>query len=223
MRRRLPPCLLVVALVGAGCGNDPVERGDLRAAEKPTRLLSTSYPDAGAKFEAPEGWRRAEGTLPRVVTFSSGEAVLAIFAYRRKEPSPPEAEALGRARKRLVRQARRRDKNFKIRKAQNTKVAGRPAIEITGTQTIGGVTLETRSVHVFKKGGEYVFEALAPAGQFRLLDASVVTPLLKSLKVTGKVKRSPREELERKRREAKEKRERKKQDEDGGDQPDQRR
>lgn len=192
--RRLPPlpCALVLVLAAAGCGNEPVDTPDPLTIQKPKRLVAKDYKAAGMKFRAPDGWRSPPGKLPRVVTFSSGEAVLALFAYRRKEPSPPDKEALGRARKRLVRQARRRDKRFKVVKARNARVAGRPAIEITGVQRIGGLTLQTRSVHVFKSGAEYVIEALAPQGQFKLLDQTVVSPLLKSLKVTGKVKQAPK-------------------------------
>ena len=55
-------------------------------------------------------------------------------------------------------------------------------------QTIAGVPFKTRSVHLFKRNAEYVFEALAPANQFAQLEGDVLKPALTSMKLTGKVK-----------------------------------
>jgi len=80
-----------------------------------------------------------------------------------------------------VRLAQQRNPTFKLSSSDVTKVHGWPAIELRGTQTILGRRIETHSVHLFR-GGEYVFEALAPPGDFATADQQVLAPLLRSLR-----------------------------------------
>ena len=65
------------------------------------------------------------------------------------------------------------------------RVAGAPAIELVGEQSIEKRLLRTRSVHVFRAGTEYVIEALAPPASFGRVDAQVLGPLLDSLSLKG--------------------------------------
>jgi hypothetical protein len=86
------------------------------------------------------------------------------------------------ARSALVSQARARNPSFRLRSSTLTTLQGSPTIELRGTQRIFGRTIETHSVHVYRGGGEYVFEALAPPAQFAVADRRVLGPLLRSLR-----------------------------------------
>jgi hypothetical protein len=72
------------------------------------------------------------------------------------------------------------------------KVNGVPGVELRGDQTIFRGRLRLRSLHLYKGNGEYVVELVAPVAAFAALERSSFPGILKSLKVTGKVKPPPK-------------------------------
>jgi hypothetical protein len=116
-----------------------------------------------------------------VVRISSGDAEVSGWAYPRSEPLPSTRAELTAARDALVKLAVQRNPTFKLRSSQITRVKGAPAISLLGAQRILGRDIRTHSVHIYRGFGEYVFEALAPAGQFAIADRKVLDPLLASL------------------------------------------
>ena len=213
-RRLTALCALAVVPALAACGSKPDDLGDPGSAAKPEKLVVAKYPKAGMTFKVPANWRRTPGTYPRVTTLSSGEALLAIWAYRRNEPAPPNKAALKSAKTRLVKRIKQRNKRFDVSVSHTRTIAGRPALEVSGVQTIAGVPFKTRSIHIFKRDGEYVFEALAPAKQFNTLEKGVLKPVLASIKLTGKVKK-PEEPKKKKKSKTKKGEKKEKKDPDG--------
>ncbi len=187
-RRLLALSALAAVPLVAACGSKPQTLPEAGAAAKPGKLLVVKYPNAGVTLKAPRGWRRTRGKYPRVAALSSGKSVLAIWAYKRKEPGPQSKEELETAKTRLVKQIKRRNKRYDVKVSRIRALAGRPAIEVSGVQRIAGLPFKTRSIHIFKRNAEYVFEALAPANQFAQLEKGVLKPALTSMKLTGKVK-----------------------------------
>ena len=129
--------------------------------------------------------RPAPGVFRAVV----GQAVVSTFAYRRREPLPRGREELRAAQQRLVREIRRRDRRFRVIRVRLTRAGGAPAIEVLGTQTLSRTRLRTRSVHAFKGRGEYVLEMLAPPARFEAAQARFFDPLLRSLRLSGRISR----------------------------------
>jgi hypothetical protein len=58
---------------------------------------------------------------------------------------------------------------------------------VTGTQSLSGGRLDTRSVHLFKGSAEYVFELIAARKDFAKADRAVFSPMLKTVRLTGRV------------------------------------
>jgi hypothetical protein len=105
------------------------------------------------------------------------------WAYARAEPLPRRGPALDSAREALAAEVMRRDPRFQPAGSRVLDVAEAPAVEVTGSQTVSKRRLRVRSVHLFRKGMEIVVEALAPPGEFAGVDAEVLEPLLRSLRL----------------------------------------
>lgn len=193
---RVLPALatLTGALLWAGCGAERQDPPDLFAVKEPDRLVAARYADAGIRLIGPGNWRRARGEAPQAFQYSSGDALVIGWAYARAESLPRTDAELEAALERLEAQVLRRDPDFRVDRAQVVDVAGEKALEIEGEQEISKRPLHTRSVHVFKGEVEYVFEALAPPGDFGLVETKVFDPMLGSLELTGEVRRAGREE-----------------------------
>ncbi len=132
-------------------------------------------------FEAPLNWVKRIRTNPGIFRVASGSADVSGWAYPRYQRLPRTRAELATARDALVRLAKLRNPTFRLTASALTNLQGWPAIELRGTQKILGRVIETHSVHVFR-GGEYVFEALAPAEEFAVADQQVFAPLLRSLR-----------------------------------------
>ncbi len=179
---------LALALL-AGCGNDRIESGSLFDVRGGDATQSLRYPDAGLTVSVPKEFSVKPSVAPQLFRASLNEAFVSSFAYRRREQLPKSRADLRTARRRLVAAAKKRDKTFRLRNARLTKVAGAPAIELLGDQTIFMGRLRIRSLHLYKGNGEYVVELAAPRAAFRRLDRASFPGIRNSLKVTGRVKK----------------------------------
>jgi hypothetical protein len=113
----------------------------------------------------------------------SGPAQIAVWRYPRTEPLPATKAQLTQARDLLLEAARARDQTFKESKASITKVGGHPAIQVRGTETVGGQPRSVRSTHVYAYGGEVVLDAFAPANVFGQADRDAFRPVVRSLRL----------------------------------------
>jgi hypothetical protein len=185
--RPLRPLALIAAcaFVAPGCGNERSKPPDIFTPAPPAGTKRARFPAVGMSFSAPANWRLARRTRPAVFVLTSGRALVAGWAYRRREPLPRGGAELDQASDRLVREAKRRDPDLDVVDARSLRVDGAPAIELVANQSIQRRRLRTRSVHAFRDGTEYVIELLVPPGDFARVDSDVVRPLLGSLRLTG--------------------------------------
>jgi len=181
--------LLVGALLAPGCGNERRERVSLEANPSP-KLVERQFPRVGLRLELPENVNVTETAPPGVFYGSFGEAVISTFAYRRREKLPRTDAQLREALDRLKGATRRRDSGYELSESTTTEVNGSRAAELVGDQTIDNKDLRTRSVHVYEGSAEYVFELLAPRGDFARLDRDLFEPVLDSVRLTGAVRRA---------------------------------
>ncbi len=187
--RRLAACALAIALpLAAGCGTERVKSGSLFDAKvgKVTRALS--YPEAGLKVTVPKEFDVKDSTAPQLFRASLDASFISSFAYARKEQIPKTHDELDAARRRLVGAAKKRDKTYRLKSSRLTKVAGAPAVELLGDQTIFKGRLRLRSLHVYKGKAEYVIELVAPVPAFARLERLSFPGIRRSLKVTGTVR-----------------------------------
>jgi hypothetical protein len=148
----------------------------------PGRSVQLRDPRTGLRFRAPVNWVKRIRENPGIFRIASGAADVSGWAYPRTGEKLPKTHAeLATARDALVQLAIQRNSTFKLTSSAITRVQGWPAIGLRGTQTLLGRTIETHSVHVFR-GGEYVFEALAPPVDFAIADDRVLGPLIGSLR-----------------------------------------
>lgn len=183
-RRTLPAsALLAFALLAAGCGNDRTSPPDVMTPGPPLGSNTERYDAAGIGFEAPAGWSLQPGAPPLVATLATGRASISIFRYPRTEPLPTTPAALDVAAEALAAAARTRDPTFAELKRDRLRVDGRPAVVVRGTETVGGQPRTVRSTHIYGFGGEVVVDAIAPAADFKRVDAEAFRPLVRSLRL----------------------------------------
>ncbi|MDQ3720539.1 MAG: hypothetical protein M3350_07145 [Actinomycetota bacterium] len=188
--RLLAFAALVLACLLSACGTERARVADPNSMLPDSRTIRTvDFPQAGLSARVPRPIGLVRRRPPEVFRFSlpSG-AIISVFAYRRKEPVPSSPSALRAARRRLVAAVRKRDRTFRVASARVVRAAGAPGVEVTGTQSLSGGRLETRSVHLFEGEGEYVLELIAPRADFGPADTQVFSPMLRSLQVTGRIR-----------------------------------
>jgi hypothetical protein len=175
----------VVAVAASGCG---AEKATTPSALLPadTPFTKASFKPAGLTLSLPKALRVADRKSPGVFRATLAEWYVSGLAYKRKEQLPRNNRELRAARRRLVREVRRRDRTFKLVSATTTRVDGSRAVQIVGDQELSERRLRVRSLHVYKGRAEYVLEMAAPVADFRTLDANVFDRVARSLKVTGK-------------------------------------
>ena len=191
--------LLAAALLPA-CGNDRAEAPatHVTAADPVERV---EFPRFGAELEVPRTAELQRTPRPGVFRLFLGEPLVSMFAYPRKEEIPRKRDDLMAARRRLIKEVKKRDPDYELRRSRLTELAGANAVELVGDQSISRGELRTRSVHVYKRKAEYVIELLAPVEEFERTNSEVFAPLLRSLKLTGVVKSPPRRGKKRRRQE----------------------
>ena len=188
LARALAPVTLLSACLLAACGAEKTVLPDPNAAPTgPVQKLD--FPKAGMSAEVRRPLRVNRRRAPEVFRFAipSG-ALVSALAYSRDEPLPKSRQQLRDARRRLLAATRRRDPRFTLEVARVVRVNGVPGVEITGTQSLSGGRLDTRSVHLFKGSAEYVFELIAARKDFAKADRAVFNPMLETVRLTGRVR-----------------------------------
>ncbi|MEX2252766.1 MAG: hypothetical protein WD649_01305 [Thermoleophilaceae bacterium] len=198
--------LALASATALGCGSEREEPVDLSKPTFPKETRVVKFPNRGMTVKVPIKWRLERRRAPTVFRLSLGQAQVSAFAYKRKEPLPKGKQQLKDAETRLIAQTRKRNLLYTHVRSRRLEVDGDPAIELVGIQRIARARLYTRSVHVFIGGAEYVFEALAPRAYFGQTSRKVLTPMLRSAKLTGKITVRNTKEVERRKREAERKR-----------------
>jgi hypothetical protein len=180
--------MLLIAAPLAACGNDRAEAPATHVTGEDA-VERVEFPRYGAELEVPRSAELQRTPRPGVFRLFLGQPLVSMFAYPRKEQIPRKPGELRTARRRLVKEVRKRDPDYRLRRARVTEVAGANAIELLGDQTISRGELRTRSVHVYKRKAEYVVELLAPVEEFERTNSEVFEPLLRSLELSGMIKR----------------------------------
>jgi hypothetical protein len=187
VRRRLAPPLVLIACL-AGCGAERESApSTLLPADAAVRTLR--FPAAGMGVKVPTEMTVRQRRRPALFSAVRADWFVSGFAYRRREQLPRNRRELAAARRRLEREVRRRDRSFRLLSARATRVQGAPAVDLVGEQVLSKRRLRTHSVHVYEGRGEYVLELAAPPSKFRPLDRDVFRRVVRSLRVTGKVRR----------------------------------
>ena len=184
---RLAPLLLACVALLAACGEEqepPPRAFDVKA---PKGAKPAEFPRAGMALERPRNWKLRRRDAPGVFELTSGQALIAGWAYPREEPLPETDAQLESAKDRLVEAIEARDPGYRLVSAETTEVADALAVDVRGEQTISRRRLRIRSLHVFEGEVEYVIEAIAPPRDYRLVDSRALEPLLRSLEVEGEV------------------------------------
>ena len=188
MRRasRLAVCLVVLAALLAGCGNDRTPVPDLSLVPAPKAFRETFFQAQGVRFRAPTNWRVVPGDRPQIATVAIGTAQVAIWRYPRTEPLPETRAQLGAARDALVAQIRSRDPTFKVRSTRLVMKPGIRAVQVVGVGTNltnPRARRSMRSLHAYGGGAEVVMDAFAPPKEFRRIDEQTFGPMARSLKL----------------------------------------
>jgi hypothetical protein len=186
MRRPFAAAVLCFACLFGGCGAERASR--VQTTVRPgAPVARKAFPRAGVELTVPRAAVTERKPAPGVFRVSVGESFVSVFAYRRSEQLPRNRRDLEAARKRLVRETRSRSRGYRLVSSRLTRLRGAPAIELVGDQTIARAGLRTRSLHVFKGQGEFVLEMLAPERSFPESDRTFFAPLLRSLRLSGRI------------------------------------
>ena len=162
-----------------GCGNERTAVPDVGTPAEPAASREVVIADAGVSFEAPQNWPGLSEVGSRVGGVSSGRAIVAVWRYERSEPLPATHAQTRRVAELLVERVKERDRDARL----DEPTVERRRIELHGTQTINGVKVGVRSLHVFGHGAEVVVDAYAPVAQFGRVDEGVFRPLLESVEL----------------------------------------
>ncbi len=182
--RPLATATAVAAALLTGCGNERTPPPDVATPGPPLGSNTQRFDAAGLGFEAPAGWRLTPGTTPLVATMSTGRASVTVLRYDRPGvPLPQTPKELDAALDALAGAAKQRDPAFAELKRGRVRVDGRPGVVLRGTELVGGQPRTVRSTHVYAFGAEVVVDALAPAADFKRVDAQVFRPLVRSMKL----------------------------------------
>ena len=183
MARPLLVLAVLLACIGAGCGNDRTKPPDTQVPDPPAGERTDRYPKAGITFTSPANWPQLQEQGLRVGGIQNKRATLAIWRYPRSEPLPDSEAELKEVERLLIERVKVRDPTFTLERSTRRRRGGARAIELVGRQTAAGRPYGVRSSHVFFEGHEMVFDGFAPPEHFARVDATVFVPLLDSLKL----------------------------------------
>ena len=185
-------CCSALSLNNCGNSRTPVPNLSQPVAPGAFRTLRYSGSDleGGVKrswsiaFGAPSNWAIVQRRPPVITVVTSGNAVVALWRYRRTSSLPSGADGYARARRELIGAAQKRDPSIQLISAKTMSVAGSPAIELDANESIAGQLRRVRSTHVWVPGTELVIDEYAPLAVFHTVDHSVFSPLKHSLRLT---------------------------------------
>lgn len=183
MARPLLVLAVLLACIGAGCGNDRTKPPDTQVPDAPAGERTDRYPEAGITFTAPANWPQLGAQGLRVGGIQSKRATLAIWRYPRAEPLPDTDAELKEVERLLIERVKRRDPTFTLKASRRIERGGARTIELVGRQTAAGLPYGVRSSHVFFADHEIVLDGYAPPEHFDRVDETVFVPLLRSLKL----------------------------------------
>ena len=175
--------LMLLLVAAAGCGAERVPVPDVDDATVAGERAPQSYPQAGLTFDAPVDWGFAKGAAPLVASTSNGTGSVAIWRYKRTEALPAKTSQLDSAQAALLDAVKQRDPTYEQVSAKQTKVDGKPAIELVGDQRIAGRPRRVRSTHVYAGAAELVIDQYAAPSDFDRLDEAVFVPLVRSVRL----------------------------------------
>lgn len=177
MRRLLAITIAAAAL--AGCGNARTQPPNVDDPLAPQGRKTLRLDGAGISFRAPANWEDLGSVGSLAGGVRSRTATVAMWRYPRTEPLPADRTELAAARDRLVGRIRAADPTFELDRQR----LSRRGIVLLGRQTVAGVPVGIRSVHLFRHGAEVVVDAYAPPEDFDRVDSSVFQPLLETLEL----------------------------------------
>ena len=181
---RRVPALLLAGLAVAGCGSSKDKAPDSGAIPTGGATVSVTYPQAGVRFRAPQGWRRETGKAPLVAAVQTGPATIALWRYPRSEQLPTTHTALQAAKQALVAQIKKRDPGFRVQRAKLLHVGPKRAVQVLGLGQINGNRRMIRSTHIYTEKAEFVVDAYAPPTVFARVDRGVFAGVLASLEIS---------------------------------------
>ena len=176
--------LAILPVLVAGCADARPQAPSLTRPVIPHQFRTLSYPQQGLSISVPEGWILPRTHRPLVTLAASGNAVIALWRYRRSGPVPADASSLTLSRRALVAAVRAREPGLQVLGSRAILVDRRPAIVLDTLARISGLLRQVRSVHVYAPGEEVVLEEYAPTSVFALLSHSVFVPVRRSLHIT---------------------------------------
>ena len=168
----------------AGCGNSRTPVPSISTPVLGGPLRGFHFPAAGVSFAAPRGWS-VFAQPPALTVLASGGAVVSVWRYPLSGRTPSTAPRLAAARDALIAAARRRDASLRVLGTRLSELDGSPSIELDAIERIAGQSREVRSTHVYTRGGEIVLDEYAPVSEFPEVDASVFSPLNRSLAISA--------------------------------------
>jgi hypothetical protein len=178
------------ALLAGGCGNDRAEPPDLDQLGAGGEITRFEGPAVG--FRYPQSWLAIESEPPRYAQLSSGSALVVVYGYPRSDLATDSA-SVEASRRRLISSLRRRAPGFLVLRSEIGEVDDAPAVEIRGRGLVAGEPVETRAVHVYKPGVEWVIDAYAGPKQFAQANRIAFEPLLESIELADQ---APSEDAE---------------------------
>ncbi|HEY1592330.1 MAG TPA: hypothetical protein VGF81_11095 [Solirubrobacteraceae bacterium] len=184
MRRTLG-VMVLGCLLAAGCGDSRAPVPSLTRPAPAHGYRTVHFTDAGVSIASPAGWSPIAERPPLSTAVTSGDAVIALWRYPRRQPPPASPAALGEARASLVAAVRARERSVRVISARTARIDGSPAIELSALETIGGHPRQVLSTHLFTDRGEVVLEEYAPPAIFRAIGGSLFARVRRSLTVTG--------------------------------------
>jgi hypothetical protein len=175
---------IATAVFLSACGNERGTPPDLAKPIDPHGFHKFRSTNGDIDMPAPDDWSVSAGVPPAVVTYASGEAAIAVWAYPRSVV-PKTGADLRVAKRLLLRSLRKRDRSLKLTTDEVTKVNGTAAIELEGRGKIARHPVRIRSVHLYEGKGEYVVDAYADPRQFRRANRSVFSRIIGGIRVGG--------------------------------------
>ena len=151
----------------------------------PQGFHRVDVPAAGLTLQAPFSWTRIDEQAPRVITLTSGDAVIELWRYVRRRPLPSGRAQMISARRALIAAVRSRQPDIRVIRARIVHLAGVRGIDVNAVERVKGQLRRVRSTHLYAGHEEIVLEAYAPTPVFHSVDRSVFSPLRRSLRIAA--------------------------------------